>query len=137
MRPSIFAIISSIIVSGAAFALVVFRLDPHSGPVAPIAFFFTLFLMLASVLTLLIFGLRLWLQRSELINRALSLSFREGLLLSGVAVIFSLLQAYRRLNWWSTLIVVIIALLIELTFFANLADESGKTTNSKKTRSPL
>lgn len=131
MRPSIIAILSSMIVSGAAFALVVFRLDPHSGPVAPIAFFFTLFLMLASILTLLIFGLRIWLQRSELINRALGLSFREGLLLSGVVVTFFVLQAYRRLNWWSTLIVVIVALLIELTFFANLADESGKNSDQK------
>ena len=134
MRPSIFAILSSMIVSAAAFALVVFRLDPHSGPAAPLAFFFTLFLFMSSVLTLLIFGIRLWIQKSELINRALTISFREGMLLSAVAVLFGMLQAYRRLNWWSTLIVVIIALLVELTFFANLADESTKTTFKKSKR---
>lgn len=117
-------LIACIAIAGSAFALVLFRLDPHSGIGAPISFFTTLLLFLAGLCTLLVFGIRLWFTRNELYHQSLRRAFREGLLIAASVTALLMLQAYRVLTWWAALIVAIVAVLVELTFFAQL-DPAG------------
>ena len=125
MRPALLAIFLGAVVACCAFAIVVLRLDPHSGMVAPIAFFGTLFLALTGIGTLFIFGLRLWIQGNELVNRSMSLAFREGALLAVTIDLLLVLQAFRRLTWWAVLIVVAAALFAELTLYARIDDQAS------------
>ena len=124
MPNPIVILLACIAIAGSAFALVLFRLDPHSGIGAPISFFTTMLLFLAGLCTLLVFGIRLWFSRNELYHQSLRRAFREGLLIAASVTALLALQAYRVLTWWAALIVAIVAVLVELTFFAQL-DPAG------------
>lgn len=124
MRPALLALVSSTLVASAAFLLVLYRLDPRSGPGAPVAFFLTLFLALTGLCTLLTFGFRRWLQRNELVFRALGVAFKEGALVAGVVTALLVLQAFRALTWWGALLILVAAILVEVSFFANLGDHA-------------
>lgn len=86
----------------ASWLLVIFRINPNvSGAWGPFFFYLTLFFALTGTLALIGFGIRSTLFKKELLYKLVAVSFRQALLLSGVAVISLLLQANHLLEWWS------------------------------------
>lgn len=110
-----------------SFALVIFRLDPCTGPgkitichsassIALILFFLSLFFALTATCTLLGFGIRFWLHRYEIYLDHLNVSLRQGILLTLCALGSLALLLLNALTWWSGLILISIIILLELYF---------------------
>lgn len=121
-------IISSIALFGwISFILVITKLEPctspgtltlcHSVSVLPlILFFLSVFFSLTATLTLMGFGLRLWLHRYEIYLDHLNISIRQGLLLSLCAVAALALLLLSALTWWTGMMLLGIIILLELYF---------------------
>lgn len=114
----------------ASFILVIFKLDPCTGPgsialchsisaIALIAFFLSAFFALTATFSLLGFGLRLWLNKYEIYRDHLTISLRQGLLLTLCALGAMALLLLSALTWWSGLILIAIILLLEMYFTRN------------------
>lgn len=121
-------IISSIALFGwISFILVITKLEPctapgtltlcHSVSVLPlILFFLSVFFSLTATLTLMGFGLRLWLHRYEIYLDHLNISIRQGLLLSLCAMAALALLLLSALTWWTGMMLLGIIILLELYF---------------------
>jgi uncharacterized membrane protein YidH (DUF202 family) len=100
-----------------AWTMVITQLDPLESTGTGLSLFYiSLFFGLVSLFTLLGFGLRQWLSKEEIHERHLSLSLRQGLLLSGCTVLCFSLLMLGVLRWWNGLLVVGIAVLLEMFF---------------------
>lgn len=99
------------------FLLIVFKLSPFvSSGVSLSLFFVTLFVALSSSLTVLGFYFRVWLFKNEIFYQHINIALRQGIVLS-LIVIFSLVfQMLRVLNWWSGILLITAALLLEFYF---------------------
>ncbi len=103
--------------SWVAWIMVTTQLDPFESIATGLSLFYiSLFFGLLSLFTLLGFGLRQWLSKEEIHERHLSLSLRQGLLLSGCTVLCLSLLMLGVLRWWNGLLVVGIAVLLEMFF---------------------
>jgi len=105
------------LISFAGLLLILFRMSPN-GPYgfAVVLFYFTLFLSLTSFLTVLGFYFRVWLYRSEVFYSHIGIAFRQGVVLSFVAVFSLLLQSVKFLNWWTGLLLLFVAVFLEFYF---------------------
>ncbi|PIQ78194.1 hypothetical protein COV82_01710 [Candidatus Peregrinibacteria bacterium CG11_big_fil_rev_8_21_14_0_20_46_8] len=110
-----------------AFTIIITKLEPCTAPgeiticrsVAslPLALFFlSSFVALAATFTLLGFAIRLIFHKDEIYLDHVSISTRQGLLLTLCALGAVFLLLLKALTWWSGLLLVAIALLIELYF---------------------
>lgn len=101
----------------AAWLLVVYNIDPEkSGVAGKLLFYGSLLFFLSAAFILLFTWLRRKASSGEIIFSHLSASFRQGILLSLLAIIILLLQSARVLIWWDGLLVVAGMFLIELYF---------------------
>jgi len=105
------------LVSLIALGLVVFYTNPESRDMAgKIFFYLTLFFLLSGIFNLVLLLAREKMMRDGGIMENISLSFRQGMLLSLMAVGILALQSVRALVWWDALLVVAGVFLIELYF---------------------
>ena len=94
--------------------LVVFRINPYSSGQWGLFFFYiTGFFAFSGTASLIGFMIRARLYKDEAPYRLVAVSFRQGLLLSGVLTTCIWLQGQRLLAWWSLLLVALVAAGIE------------------------
>jgi hypothetical protein len=112
-RYLVFLLISTLI-CWASWLLVVFRINPtSSGQWGLFFFYLTMFFALAGTSALVGFWVRAKLYKNEVPYRLVAVSFRQGLLMSGVATACAWLQAQRLLAWWTLALVALVAAGIE------------------------
>lgn len=101
--------------SWAAWIIVLLKLDPYESTGMALGLFFvSLLFALIGTFTLLGFGLRRWIGKQEIYYHHLTVSLRQGLLLSICTLISIMLLILGLLTWWNGLLLVTVALLIEL-----------------------
>ena len=102
-------------VSWLAWGIVITKLDPfESTGLALSLFFLSLTFALIGSFTLLGFGLRRWIGKDELHEQHLSVSLRQGVLLSICTVLCLAFLIVGVLKWWNGLLLVTIAVLGEM-----------------------
>jgi hypothetical protein len=103
----------------AALGITLWRLDPYSSTALALPFFFgAAFLALTGTLTLLGFYSRVWFRTGEVFYEHLSISLRQGILLSLGTLFAILLQILRVLTWWDSVLIVAAIALVEVYFSA-------------------
>jgi hypothetical protein len=103
------------LVSWAAWGMVVAKLDPYeSTSMAMGLFFISLFFAFIGTFTLIGFGLRRWIGKAEVYYHHLSVSLRQGMLLSLCTLLCISFLIMGVLKWWNGLMLVTIAVLVEL-----------------------
>jgi len=108
-----------VLVFAAAFVSVLICVDPeNSKDVALSLFYLTLFLFLASFFNLFFLFFRRKLAGNDQAQLAAASSFRQGTLLSVLAISLLVLQSFQMLVWWDGLLVVAGVFLIELYFIS-------------------
>jgi hypothetical protein len=107
------------IVSWAVWGTVVSLVDPDTGGIIGVLFFYTS-LGLALVGTNSVIGLliRSRLNRTELISRLAAISFRQALWFSLVIILAMILQSYKMLTWWIMAIAVLVLVITEFFFLS-------------------
>lgn len=106
------------LISLSALALVIYLVDPESGFLAIGLFYVILFFALSGVFNTVLLGLRRIFLGQERSLESVSLSFRQGILLSLLVIVLLILQSLRLLFWWDGLLVVLGIFLIELYFLS-------------------
>lgn len=121
-------IISAIALGGwLSLVLVILKMDPCTGPgqitichsvssLSLMAFFFSAFFTLTATFTLFGFAMRLWFNSYEIYFDHLTISLRQGILLSFCALGSMGLLLLNSLTWWSGLLLIAIVLLLEMYF---------------------
>jgi hypothetical protein len=107
------------ILAGATFFLVLFRVDPGAaGWVGFTLFYLSLGLTLAGGVSIVGFLVRVMAHRDEMLSRLVLLSFRQAVLLSALAVTALILHSRDLLSWWNSLLLVIVATIVEFIFIS-------------------
>ena len=97
--------------------LTLVKLSPNESPgVALFFFFITLFIALSSFFTVIGFYFRLWLLKNEIFYKHINIALRQGIFLSLIAGFALVFQMLRVLTWWSGLMLIIVAVLLESYF---------------------
>ena len=105
------------LISWIAFFLVLNNLSPYESMGPALTFFFiTLFIALSSTLTALGFYFRLWIFKNEIFYKHINVALRQAIFLSLVAVFSLVFQMMRVLTWWSGLLLIAVAVLLESYF---------------------
>ncbi|MBI2634842.1 hypothetical protein HYW82_04210 [Candidatus Peregrinibacteria bacterium] len=108
------------------WVLVISKLSPYeSSGLALLLFFLTLFIALTSTFSVFGFYFRMWLFRNEIFYKHINVSVRQGLFLSLIVNFSLVFQMMKVLTWWSGLLLVVIALLLEFYFSSRDAESSG------------
>ena len=103
------------LVSWVAWAMVIIKLDPYTSTGLALGLFFiSLFFALIGTFTIIGFALRRWIGKNEIYYHHLSVSLRQGLLLSMCTLMCISLLIMGALKWWNGLLVVTIAVLMEM-----------------------
>lgn len=107
------------IISWIAWFVVLNKLDPYESTGLALAMFYiSLFFALTSTLTVFGFYFRLWLNKNEIYYHHIQIAFRQGLLLSVIALGCLTFQIMGILTWWSGLLLIAAVTLIEFYFVA-------------------
>ena len=102
-------------VSWLAWGIVITKLDPfESTGLALGLFFLSLLFALIGTFTILGFGLRRWVGKEEFHEQHLTVSLRQGLLLSFCTIFCLAFLIVGVLKWWNGLLLVTVAVLIEM-----------------------
>lgn len=102
-------------VSWIGWGVVVALLNPDTvGWIGIGLFYASLFLALLGAFTLFGFGVRTFLNKTDLVFNQLRSASRQGVLLAAVVVIVMMLQSLRLLSWWNAFLVIVIFSLIEV-----------------------
>lgn len=97
--------------------LVVNRLSPYESVGLSLLFFYlTLFLALSCTLTILGFYFRVWLFKNEVFYKHINVSLRQGIFLALIAIFSLVFQMVKVLTWWSGILLILIAMLLEFYF---------------------
>jgi len=106
-------------VSWLSLFMVINRLDPFVNPfTALVSVSITLMLALTGTFTIIGFYIRLFWMKNSLYFYNINVSFRQGLLLA-LGVCFMLgFQAFRILNWWDGIIIILFITIIEFSFLS-------------------
>lgn len=100
-----------------AWFVVLFKLDPYNHVGLSMFFFFiTLFIALSGTFTVFGFYFRIWLFKNEIFYKHINIALRQGFFLSLIAIFSLVFQLMRVLNWWSGLLLIVIAVLLEFYF---------------------
>jgi len=99
------------------FFVIINNFDPSQASLAIfILFYFLLFLSILGSLSLLIFWIRKLVHRRRVLTRILiTESFRQSIIYSSIFIVAFLLQSGRVLTWWNTLLLIILASIIEFS----------------------
>ena len=107
----------SLILSFAAWALVVFYVDPEKSGLAGMLFFYaTTFLFLSSLLSLFFAWTRGMGKDNDGVVGYLGMVFRQSVLLSFLVIALLIFQQFRVLTWWDGALTVAGIFLVELYF---------------------
>jgi hypothetical protein len=107
------------LVSWIAWFIVLTKLDPfESTALALILFFVSLFFAMSCTFTVLGFYFRLWLNKNEIYSNHITISFRQGVELTVIALGCILFLILGVLNWWSGFLLILAVSLVELYFVA-------------------
>jgi hypothetical protein len=107
------------LLSCAAFIIVLTQMNPDSSRFVTVtAFSVSLGFATAGILSLLGFGVRVWLGRQPVLFRALQTSVRQGVLVAVFLEVLLVLQAMRWLAWWNALPLSLFFILLEAFFLA-------------------
>ncbi len=123
LRSYIWGIRSVTLLSFVVFVSVIYFVDPDSSGLAgKLLFYVSLFFVFSGVFNLFLLALR----RRSFINEettftSISLSFRQGFLLSCFAVGLLILQSFRMLIWWDGLLLLAGIFMVEI-YFASKGD---------------
>lgn len=102
-----------------AWVVVIFKLDPEqSMGLALGLFYLSLFIALACTFTVMGFYFRLWLHKNEVYYHHIHIAFRQGLLLTVIALGCLTFQLLQVLTWWSGLLLIAAVTLAEFYFAA-------------------
>ena len=105
------------VISWIAWILVITKMSPYESMGPSLTFFFvTLFIALTTTLTAIGFYFRLWVFRNEIFYKHINVSLRQGVFLSLVAVFSLVFQMIKVLTWWSGMLLVAVAVLLEFYF---------------------
>lgn len=100
-----------------SFGSIIWFVSPEGGSAGVLILLFaSLFLALCGIFGLLGFYLRRRRASNELAESLLTISFREGTLLSLLLVGFLMMKVYQVFYWWSALIFLILTAAIEMAF---------------------
>jgi hypothetical protein len=106
--------------------VVVFKLSPfENAGLAMTLFYLTLFIALSCTFTVVGFYFRVWLFRNEIFYGHINVALRQGVFLSLIATFCLVFQMIRVLTWWSGLLLIVIALLLEFYFSARDSELSS------------
>lgn len=106
-----------------AWIVVVSKLSPYdSMMVALPLFFITFFIALTCTFAVAGFYFRIWLFKNEIFYHHVLVSLRQGILLSMIAVLCLIFQMLRVLSWWSGILLVVVAVLLEFYFSSKDAE---------------
>ena len=107
------------IASWIAWVLVLTTIDPISGGTAGLLLFFgSFFLATVGTVALIGFFLRYWLEKEKILFRQIAIALRQAFLIGTGATVALMLQGTRWLTWWSTILLVVLILIIEMFFLA-------------------
>ncbi len=111
------------VVSWIAWIVVLSRIDPKPGlnsvnGLGLGLFYLSLFFALACTFAVIGFYLRLWLNKNEIFYQHILISFRQGALLSTIAIGCLTFQLLRVLTWWSGLLLIATVTMVEFYFMA-------------------
>ena len=115
------------------FTLVITKLSPNENLGISLALLFlTFFIAISSTFAVLGFYFRLWLLKNEIFYRHINVALRQGVFLALIATFCLVLQMIRVLNWWSGILLVVVAVLLEFYFSARDSELSlvDASTNS-------
>lgn len=116
-RNYILAVLGASVISWISFVVVIFQMSPFSRPFLSLSLFYaTLFVALSGTFSMLFYGLRRLANQTEIHNRHLNASIRQGVLISVLLVVGLGFQRLRILTWWDGLILLGIVLMIEFYF---------------------
>jgi hypothetical protein len=102
-----------------ALLFVVFYVDPDtSGTVGKIIFYFVLFFSVSGILNLFLIFSRRKIMGGDTALATVGLSFRQSILLSIFVAGLLILQSFRMLVWWDSLLLAAGIFLIELYFLS-------------------
>lgn len=102
-----------------AWLFVLFNIDPYeSGIVGQIFFYFSFWLFVLGISVNILVWLRVKFFGSEQAVETMGLSFRQGFLLSSLALTLLILRANEYLIWWVGLLIIAGFFLVELYFLS-------------------
>ncbi len=100
-----------------AWIVVVTKLSPYANMELSLMFFYlTFFIAVSCTFTVLGFYFRLWLFKNEIFYKHINVSLRQGVFLSLITMFSLVFQMLRVLTWWSGLLLIVIAVLLEFYF---------------------
>lgn len=107
------------LMSWIAFVVVIFKLDVQESLGLAMGFFFvSLFLALSCTFAVIGFYLRVWLNHNEIYYNHINISLRQGVLLAIVSIGCLAFQLLFVLTWWTGVLLVGAAALVEFYFTA-------------------
>ncbi len=107
------------VLSWIAWVVVLFKLNPFASTSLALGLFFiSLFVALICTFTVIGFYFRMWLNKNEIYYEHINIAFRQGLLLTVIAIGCLVFQLLNVLTWWSGLLFIATVTLIEFYFMA-------------------
>lgn len=107
------------VVSWIAWVVVINKLDPTQSPGLALGLFYlSLFFALTCTFTVLGFYFRMWLNKNEIFYNHIHIAFRQGLLLTFIALGCLTFLLMGVLTWWSGLLLIGVVTLVEFYFAA-------------------
>lgn len=107
------------VAASAIWTLVFNFLDPdQAGTLGFLLFFLSLFVAIASIVSLIGFGLRRLIMAQQLAAYSVRTSLRQSIIVSAFLNALLLLQLLRLYRWWLALILLFISVFIELVFLS-------------------
>ena len=113
------SMLAATILCWAAFALVLFYIDPNSsGWIGILCFYLSMFFALIGTLALIGFGIRIAFWRNTLPYKQVGVSLRQGLLFAILVGCALLLAANDLYTWWSIVLLIAGFGMLELFFLS-------------------
>lgn len=113
----LFFIFTITLIALGTWFLILFNIDPYQTDLMSIAAFYaSLLIWLSGLICLLLFYLRIKLSNKEIVFAHLPLSARQAILFSLIIVVIMILSSLNVLTWWTSALLAISILLLELFF---------------------
>lgn len=117
LKKYLFLMVMATILCWAAFAFVLFFINPKTAGTTGLLFFYlSLFLGLLGVFSILGFLSRYFLGRRIVVYHQVKVAFRQGAMLALLLTGSLFLQGQRLLVWWNTLLFIFLLSVIEYFF---------------------
>ncbi len=110
--------VGTLVAWGSFWAVVNYLSPQTTGTLGFVFFYLSVFLSITGTLTLFGFAWRHFRHRDEVLFRHVSISFRQGVLLSAMAVGALFLQANQLLTWWNLGLLIVGLTLLEFSLLS-------------------